>query len=67
MEGVLTVLLVAGLGLAIHTAPMSQQTPCEPGFFAEVQAMIIPSAEASGSCAGYCDTQGSSGCHLGRG
>jgi hypothetical protein len=55
-KGLLTVFLVAGFGLAIHTAPMTPQSPCEPGVFAKVQATIIPSAKATDGCQGYCET-----------
>lgn len=56
-KGILTILLVAGLGLAIHVTPMNQQSPCEPGIFAQVQAMVIPSAKAGDGCDDYCDLE----------
>lgn len=56
-KGLLVGLLVAGLGLAVHAAPMTQQSTCEPGLFAEVQATVIPSAKAQGSCPDdYCSS-----------
>lgn len=49
-------LLVAGLGLAVHATPVDQQSPCEPGFFAQVQAAVIPSARADveEGCDNFC-------------
>ncbi|MFB6097664.1 MAG: hypothetical protein ABEK84_00825 [Salinibacter sp.] len=56
-KGLLTVFLVAGLGVAIHTAPMTPQSPCEPGFFGKVQATVIPSAKAQSDCPDdYCSS-----------
>jgi hypothetical protein len=50
-------LLIAGLGLAVHAAPvMEQQSPCETGFFAQVKATVVPSARADvpEGCTDFC-------------
>jgi len=56
-------LLIVGLGLAVHAAPVEKQSPCEPGLFAQIQAAVVPSAWADDveeGCDGFC---GGTGCY----
>lgn len=44
------------VAFAFHMAPIVQQSPCDPGFFAEAVATVLPSAHAQQSgCNGYCE------------
>lgn len=53
-------LLIAGLGLAVHATPVEQQSPCEPGLFSQVQATVVPSAwaEKKVGCDNFCPGTG---------
>jgi hypothetical protein len=54
-------LLIAGLGLAVHAAPvLEQQSPCEPGLFAQVQTAVVPAAwaDVEEGCDNFCSGTG---------